>query len=472
MEDGICYRKGMSEKPLAQIPQATRELYEKGIAAIQKNNLDYAVTLLTSVLKTEPAFYEAREALRAVQHKRVAGTRSFFKKLVGSASSLTRGKMALRTNPLEALQVAEDALNDDPSNLDAHELLAEAAMASDLPKTALLSLEVAFKARPSNRKLALNLAQALGRQGNRPRAEKIYRDLLTVTPNDPELNQLLKNLLAERSMQEGGYAGLAEGQGSYRDILKNKDEARMLEQQNRAVKDQSVAGQLIADYEARLATEPNQLKLMRDLAELHLKREEFGKAREYLERVLSVSGVNDPMILEQLRNTRLAEFAKSEADLDQTDPDYPSRLEELRKARFNWQLDDARRRSEQNPTDLSIKFELGALYLEAGRVGEAIPELQKAQNNPNRRIAAMNLLAQAFGRRGMNDLAAKKLQEAIKEKLVFDDEAKELRYQLGSILEKMGRSDEAIEQFKVIYEQDVSYRDVMERVDAYYSAKS
>lgn len=462
----------MPEKTLEQIPPAQRDLYEKAIAALQKNNLDYAITLLTTVLRQEPGFYDAREALRATQHKRASGSRSFFKKLVGSASTLTRGKLALRSSPAEALQIAEEALNEDPTNLDAHELLSEAAMALDLPRTALLSLEVAFKARSGNRKLALNLAAALARQGNRPRAEKIYKDLLSHSPNDPELNQLLKNVLAERTMQEGGYAGLEGGEGSFRDVLKDKEQARVLEQESRTVKDGDVAAQLIASYEARLAHEPNQLKLMRDLAELYLKRSDFGRAREYLERILNVGGVNDPLIMEQLRNVRLAQFAQEESALDPAEADHEARLEALRKARLTWQLEDARHRADQNPTDLAIKFELGSLYLGAGRLGEAIPELQKAQNNPARRIAAMNLLAQAFARRGMNDLAAKKLQEAIREKLIFDDEAKELRYQLGSVLEKMGKGEEAIEQFKAIYEQDVAYRDVTAKVDAYYAAQS
>ena len=35
----------------------------------------------------------------------------------------------------------------------------------------------------------------------------------------------------------------------------------------------------------------------------------------------------------------------------------------------------------------------------------------------------MGLLARAFFQRGMNDMAARKLQEALKEKPVFDDEA-------------------------------------------------
>ena len=175
------------------------------------------------------------------------------------------------------------------------------------------------------------------------------------------------------------------------------------------------------------------------------------------------------MILQAVRDTRLSQFTHQEQALDPAAPDHGDRLAELRSQRAAWQLDDARRRADQNPTDLHLRFELGDLYLKAGKVGEAIAELQKAQNNPNKRIPAMNLLAQAFAKRGMNDLAARKFQEALKEKLVFDDEAKELRYQLGVVLDKIGKSAEAIDQFKLIYEQDVGYRDVMAKVDAYYA---
>jgi tetratricopeptide (TPR) repeat protein len=83
----------------------------------------------------------------------------------------------------------------------------------------------------------------------------------------------------------------------------------------------------------------------------------------------------------------------------------------------------------------------------------------------------MGLLARAFLQRGMNDMAARKLQEALKEKPIFDDEAKDLTYHLGIVLEKMNRPQEAIEQFKLIYEQDIAYRDVMARVDQYYASQ-
>ena len=64
-----------------------------------------------------------------------------------------------------------------------------------------------------------------------------------------------------------------------------------------------------------------------------------------------------------------------------------------------------------------------------------------------------------------------RLQNAIKEKLVFDEEKKDLIYNLGCVLEAMGKKDEAIEQFLLIYETDIGYRDVAAKVDAFYAGQ-
>ena len=69
----------------------------------------------------------------------------------------------------------------------------------------------------------------------------------------------------------------------------------------------------------------------------------------------------------------------------------------------------------------------------------------------------------------MYDLAARRFETAIAEKEIFDDEKKEIIYELGSVLEKQGKTEEAINQFKQIYEIDIGYRDVAAKVDAYYA---
>jgi tetratricopeptide (TPR) repeat protein len=71
----------------------------------------------------------------------------------------------------------------------------------------------------------------------------------------------------------------------------------------------------------------------------------------------------------------------------------------------------------------------------------------------------------------MHDLAAKKLEQAVAEKQVFDEEKMEIIYALGCVLEKMGKKEEAIEQFKKIYEVDVGFKDVAAKVDAFYAGQ-
>jgi tetratricopeptide (TPR) repeat protein len=136
-----------------------------------------------------------------------------------------------------------------------------------------------------------------------------------------------------------------------------------------------------------------------------------------------------------------------------------------------FQIDECRQRAEKYPTDLQIRFELGQHYFNGGKISEAIQEFQKAQNNPQRRAASIMYLGRCFAKRGMNDMATRKFQDALKEKLTFDEEKKELLYELGSVLEKMNKPDDAIEQFKQIYEADIGYRDVSAKVDAYYASK-
>src|SRR5439155_20537325 len=120
----------MPEKSLSAIPRPLREQYEKGLAAIQRKNLAYAIAIFSQVLQQEPAFYACREALRAAQFKKSGGKGSLLRKVFGTASSsplLARGQITLRTNPVEAINLAEQILNGDPGNNAAHKMLAERA---------------------------------------------------------------------------------------------------------------------------------------------------------------------------------------------------------------------------------------------------------------------------------------------------------------------------------------------------------
>jgi tetratricopeptide (TPR) repeat protein len=464
----------MAEKSLAEIPRAVRELYEKGHAALQQNNLDYAVAIFGQVLSKEPAFYDCREALRVSQFKKAGSGGGFLKKMWGTASNspmVAKGQIALRNNPLEAVAIAEQILNGDPTNAGAHKLLAEAALAANLPRTAVLSLEIVLKNNPKDQDVALRLGEALTAAGFNAKAENIYKDLQRANPNDQTLAQALKNIAASRTMSEGGYEGLEDGSGSYRDILKNKSEAVQLEQEGRQVKSQDVAHSLIQDYASRLANDPNNLKLLRNIAELHAEKKEFDQALDYYERIKALQGGSDPALEQTIFQVGLRKFDHALSLLDPLVPEYEEQKKAVLLQKQDFQVASAIQRAERYPNDLQIRFELGVAYFQAGKTKDAIPAFQKAKENPHRRIQATAYLGQCFARQGMNDIAARTFQAAIKEKPSFDEEKKELIYNLGLVLEKMGKKDEAIEQFKQIYEADSAYRDVSAKVDAYYAGE-
>src|SRR6266571_3310585 len=432
----------MPEKSATAVARPLREQYEKGLAALQRQNLDYAVAIFAQVLQKEPGFYACREALRATQSKKTGGKGGFLKKMFGTASSsplFAKGQIVLRTNPVEAINIAEQLLNSDPNNIAAHKLLADAALAADLPRTAALSLEIAFKISP-DREVALKLGRALARAGMSDRAERILSELASTFPNDPEIAKVLKNVSAKRTLSEGGYEALEGGTGSYRDILKNKEEA-------------------------------GNLRLLRSAAELCTQRNQFDKALEYYKRITATEGDADPSLERAIAETTVRKFEHALAQLDPNAPDFAEQAARIQAEREAYELEECRRRVEKYPNDLQIRFDLGELYFKTGKISEAISEFQKAQNNPHKRIQAMGYLGQCFTRRGMNDLAARTLQNAIKEKLTFDDEKKGLIYTLGCVLEEMGKKQEAIEQFKLIYETDIGYKDVATKVDAFYSSQ-
>lgn len=462
----------MPDKSLSEIPRDVRDLYQRGKDALQRQNFDYAITFFTQVLAREPGFLEARQALRATQMKKAGGGTGFFKKIVGGASVqplLAKAQLSKGRNPIEAMQIVEQVLEGDPGNGTAQRILAECAMESDFPKTACFAYEMLLK--NSSRDYDLNMAygEALAKAGNVTKAEQVYVELQRAHPGKGEIATAMKNLSARRTMQEGGYDALADGSGSYRDILKDKDEAASLEQQSRTIRSDDRTDQLIAEYEARALREPANLKLLRNIAELYAQKKQYDKAIEYYERIRTSEGAIDPSLEKAITDTHLRRIDHQVGQLDLTQPEQAMQAEALRKEKAVFQLEETRKRAERYPTDLQIKFELAQLYLIAGKFNEAMGEFQKAQSNPQRRLQAMTGMAQCLSAKGMHDMAARRLQEALKEKPGFDDEKKEMIYSLGVILEKMGKREEAIEQFKQIYEIDIGYKDVAAKVDAYYA---
>ncbi len=464
----------MAEKNLNEISGDARKLFTKGTEAMARENLDYAIALLNQALEKEPAFFDCRKMLRDAQFRKAGASRGFFKKMLsgaGSSPQVAKARISLNKNPGEAMATAEQILNADPNNSAAHRIIVDAGHALELPRTVALSYEILVKNSPKDKGLVIEFAKAVSEIGESSRAEKILLDMIRDNPGDGELNDALKDLSARKSLNEGGYGALEGGKGSYRDILRDKEQATALEQEHRVEKSEDVTERLIGEYEDRLQKEPNNLKLVRQLADLYTEKKQFEKALSLYDRIKNSDMGNDPSLELAMAKTVVKQYDFKIEQLNPFEPDHATQVEKIKAEKLAYQVAECQKRVEKYPTDLAIRFEMGQLYFQAGKIGEAIQEFQKAQGNPHKRLASMSYLAQCFAKRKMNDLAARTLQNAIKEKTIFDEEKKDLIYNLGSVLENMGQKEEAIEQFKQIYEMDAAYKDVSAKVEAFYSGQ-
>lgn len=463
----------MAEKSSSQISRLVREQYQKGMTAFERKNFDYAIAIFNQVLAQEPGFFDCRQALRVSQHKKSGGGSTIFRKLLsGAGSSPMLAKAQMQKDPLETIKTVEQVLNGDPNSVAAHKLLASAALSADLPKTAVLSLEIVTKNAPKDEEAQKDLARAYSAAGMGEKAEMVMAELMRLHPGDLQLADELKDISARKTLAEGGYDALASGTGSYRDILKDKERAVEMEQESRQVKTDDLAQIQIGKLEKELAQEPGNLKKLRSVAELYAQKKEYDRALQTYQRIVEKEGASDSSLQKLIAETTIKKFDQAMEQLDPQAPDYAEKSAQLKNERDDYLLSEIKQRADRYPNDLGIRFELAELFFKLGRFSEASPEFQKAQANPNKRLMAMAYLGQCFAALGRYDMAARQLQNALREKLVFDDEKKEMTYALAGIYEKMTKQNEADDLYKQIYEIDMSYKDVSAKVDASYNRPS
>ena len=110
---------------------------------------------------------------------------------------------------------------------------------------------------------------------------------------------------------------------------------------------------------------------------------------------------------------------------------------------------------------------LAKRLLRAGEHDAAIGELQKVSSDPRTEREARFLLGQAFNAKGFGDLARKEFLLAIQDDARPDERTKEILYNLASIAEAAGEAEEARSYYSRIFEVDISYRDVAQKMEGF-----
>jgi tetratricopeptide (TPR) repeat protein len=464
----------MSLKSERELNPTSRNQVNRAKTAAQSKNYDYAITLLQATLKDEPLFLEGRRLLRAVEIQKYKATGSFARQM--TSMRMTGGVMKLSSSkktPQDQFIQAEEILAQDPYQLKANVMIGDAGTALGYPEFKCFAYETLAEGKPTDKAILNALAEAYMEAKDAAKAEKTYERILEIDPRDGDALSGLKNASAANASKVGKWDTATD----YREILKSKTEAEQLEQEAKVVKSADAIEEQIGLNFQKHEAEPTNPMHSKAIAQLFLQKNDYGSAVQWYEHAFEAGGKVDSSLEKVIGDLRLK---KTEQELqglrnelaEQTDPELQAQaqaaIEQKEKDLNDVRLFQAEARVRAQPNEGEFRYDLGEALYKIGQYKRATEELQQSLKQPSVRYQALNLLGLAFLKRGMLDFAINRLSLAESELPVMDEVKKEISYNLGLAYEVNKQPEKALEQWKKIYEVDMSYRDVAVRVEASY----
>jgi tetratricopeptide (TPR) repeat protein len=452
--------------------QQAQNFFNKGSAAFERGNFDIAIDLLMQCVSLSPGFSRARKLLRATQ---IAKFRKEKKsgltiKLDDVKAAMMRVKIAglLKAGKTEsALIECEKLLTLNPLHSQNVEMAVEAAEAADHPEAALFTVEAAYENNPDDMELLRRVADYYMTVGDYTKARDAYVKLNAYLPNDQTIFKQLKDAEARVTMA-AGWEEAAGKKDAYRDLIADKDQAKKLDMQAKAVVAGADAEALIEEARARIVQEPNNLNYYRALARLLSQNKRFDEAVEVLEAARKINAA-DPELDRAVTSTRISAFeAKIDALKEAGDAEGAAEMEtEMNQFIF----DDLSARVQRYPNDLRLRYELGMQYFMYEHYDDAIGQFQLSQRSPKERIESLYYLAMCFAHKGQRDMAIMQLETANDQLPIMDDLKKKVVFALGMLAEEAGDIEKAFGYYKDVYGADIGFEDISARMERIYKLR-
>lgn len=445
------------------LAQKAQNFTNRGRQALETGRYDLAVDMLMEAVAAAPDVLETRRLLRTAQiaNFRKNGKTGFGAKL---GYMLARQKilgLAKKGKGVEAMAEAEKLLCQNPLDADNIEAAVKAAEAAGKADHAAISIEAAYECSNKDPSLLERVATYYTMAKRWDKARDAYQKLSELKPGDQRVMQLLKNAEAQATMN-AGWEQTAGKKGGFQNLIANKEQAKRLDQANKAVVTGSDADALIAEKLAQIEKEPKNMNYRRALARLYVQNKRFAEAIDCLSKAIEAAGSMDPELDRMLSQTRVQYYdqqidaLKAEGKAEEA--------EQLEGEKNQFVFDDLAARVERYPNDLHLRYELGVQYFTYGYYDEALEHLQLAQKSPKDRLWALYYLAMCFLMKGQSDMAVMQLETARDQIPTMDDLKKKVVYRLGLCAEEAGDLEKAYQYYKDVYSTDVGFEDLSDRM--------
>ena len=445
------------------LAQKAQNFTNRGRQALESGRYQLAVDMLMEAVTAAPDVLETRRLLRAAQ---VANFRHNGKTGIGAKLGYKMARMKImglikKGKGAEAMIEAEKLLTLNPLDPDNIEAAVKAAEAAGKAAHAAVTVEAAYEC--SNRDPALleRVAKYYTMAKRYDKARDAYQKLSELNPGDQRVLQLLKNSEAQATMS-AGWVQTAGKKGGFQNLIANKEQARKLDQANKAVITGDDAESLIQEKIAQIEREPKNMNFRRALARLYVQNKRFEEAIKCLTDAIEAAGAVDPELDRMLSQTYVS-YYDQQIDAYRAAGDEANAVE-MENQKNQFVFDDLAQRVERYPNDLHLRYELGLQYYTYEYYDEALEHLQLAQKSPKDRLWALYYLAMCFLHKGQTDMAVMQLETARDALPTMDDLKKKVVYQLGRCAEDAGDLEKAYQYYKDVYAADVGFEDLGARM--------
>ncbi|GAB6165600.1 hypothetical protein JCM19992_16000 [Thermostilla marina] len=452
-------RKGNFPPPLSDAKRKRlKQMFEHGNRIAAQDQFDYATDLFTECVNGDPSnLYYVQAFLGNLKKKynnNKKGAALGFLKTMPLKASLK--KAMLKKDWVGAIKTGLEILKINPWDTSALTALSDACDQCGFQESRLAFLRQALDANQKDVELCRRCARTLAELGSYDQAIALWHRVEQLKPNDAEASRAIADLAVRRTIEEGEF-----------DQESGKSK-RLIEAAGG-----TTAGGVVTKkdkLEEEIRRNPQNVALYVELAELHLRNDNYDDAEAVLQ--AAYERTNDPNVAERLEDVQLRRYrhelaaAENRARANPNDEAAKKQVSEAQRRLWAKELEVYIRRVERYPNNLTFRYELAVRYQLNGKYKEAIREYQQAMGDPRRKGVCLLSLAQCFEKIKQYRLAMSHYEKAIEEISDREGEAKKRALYLAAILAyRMGNLTVAEKYANQLAAMDFSYKGVAQLLD-------
>jgi tetratricopeptide (TPR) repeat protein len=466
---------GEAEKPFEPQPEKAKKFFDHARTAGNSGQLEYALKLWANGLKFDPGNMVAHQAMyeHAVQYAQNATPAA------GKDVKEIEGP-----GPVDKMVVAEYVWMRDLNNATAALRMLDAAGKAGqtsfgqwiAPK--IMNLLRAIMQRKPQKKVWMQAVDIFSGVEAWTEAFDSGEEAQRLDPSDGALEQKLRQLTAQRAIQQGGYQQNFGQSGSFRTSVRDADKQRQLEAANSISgaggSEEIALDKARADHEANPSS-PEAVNRYGSLLRKRGQGDDEAKAIEvFMGGFKRLNEYRFKMSADDLRLAGLRRAERQAREQLEQAPDNPQLQmthEAARSRLLNAEGEIFRERVDRYPTNRELKADLGRVEYDLGRYEEAMAAFQAAKDDPKLRVNSAWMLGRCFAKEGWFSEAVGEFKEALG--AIDSSQAErelDVKYDLMLALLELARLEkstahakEAAEICSAIVRKNIGYRDVRQR---------